>query len=64
MKTYGGLVKLVEILEIMISCSLGVPEPFINVTISWCFRGAPFCETNICVKTVVRGEIRGFHGNL
>ena len=34
------------------------PEPFINVTVSWCFRGAPFCETNIFVKIAVFGEIR------
>ena len=36
------------------------PESFINVTISWCFRGAPFCETNIFVKIAVFGEIRWF----
>ena len=36
------------------------PEPFINVTISWCFRGAPFCETNIFVKIAVFGEIWWF----
>ena len=36
------------------------PESFINVTISWCFLGAPFCETNIFVKIAVFGEIRWF----
>ena len=36
------------------------PEPLINVTVSWCFRGAPFCETNIFVKIAVFGEIRRF----
>ena len=40
------------------------PESFINVIVSWCFWGAPFCETNIFVKIAVLVKSGDFHGNL